>query len=158
MMKKKILLLCLLGAPVGLALSTLITIAISFSVGDGVFYPVVPQLAAQCGGELNAVLLQAGCSMLYGAAWAGASVIWTLEGWSLLRQTVTHLLVCSAATFPIAYLMYWIPHNAAGALLYFGIFAGIYLAVWLLQYAATKKKLRQINERLRGDGAQPGQS
>ena len=157
-MKKKVLLLCLLGAPVGLALSTLITIAISFSVGDGVFYPVVPELAVQCGGELNAVLLQAVCSMLYGAAWAGASVVWNREGWSLLRQTLTHLLICSAATFPIAYLMRWIPHSAAGTLLYFGIFFGVYLAIWLLQYTATKKKLRQINQRLGGDGIQPGQS
>ncbi len=156
-MKKKVLLLCLLGAPIGLALSTLITIAISFSVGDGVFYPVVPELAAQCGGELNAVLLQAVCSMLYGAAWAGASAVWNREGWSLLRQTLTHLLICSAATFPIAYLMRWIPHSAAGALLYFGIFFGVYLAIWLLQYAAVKKKLRQINQRLGGDGIQPGQ-
>ena len=106
-MKKKVILRCLLGAPIGLALSYLITVVISLAVADGNFYPVVPELIQDCGSEINAVLLQMVCSLLYGAAWAGASVIWEMENWSLLRMTGTHLAVCSLATFPIAYSMRW---------------------------------------------------
>lgn len=87
----------------GLAMSTVITILISLVVGDGVYYAVAPSLAADMGGEINAVLLQAGLSMIYGAAWASASVIWDAEKWSLLKMTLVHLLVTSLATFPIAY-------------------------------------------------------
>lgn len=46
---------CLIGAPIGLALSTIITIAISLTVGDGRFYAVVSELIADCGTEINAV-------------------------------------------------------------------------------------------------------
>ena len=73
-MKKKVLLRCLLGAPIGLAIGTIVTIIISLTVGDGVYYPVVPKLITDCGNEMNAVLLQAVCSLIYGAAWGGASV------------------------------------------------------------------------------------
>jgi len=59
-----------------------------------------------------------------------------------------HLLVCSAATFPIAYFARWMPHNAKGIALYFGIFVAIYLVVWLSQYSAIKKRVKQINEKL----------
>lgn len=146
-MKKKVLLRALLGAPLGLALSCLITILISFMVGDGTYYPVVPSLSEFCGSELKAVLLQALCSLLYGAAWAGASVIWETD-WSLLAQTLLHLLICSCATFPIAWLLHWMSHSAAGVLIYFGIFFGIYLVIWLCQYGSIRRKLRKINQQL----------
>lgn len=148
-MKKKIIIRCLLGAPIGLAISTLITIIFSLLYGDGNYYPVVPELISDCGNEINAVLLQAVCSFIYGAAFAGASAIWELEDWSILRQTVTHLVICSAGTFPIAYFMRWMPHNTPGFLLYFGIFFGIYAFIWLSKYTATKKRIEQMNAKLK---------
>ena len=105
-MKKRILCRALTGAPIGLAISTAITIFSSLIYGDGNYYPVVPALVEQCGNEINAVVAQMIASLLYGAVWAGASVIWEMDDWSLLRQTVTHLLAGSIATFPVAYLMY----------------------------------------------------
>lgn len=149
-MKKKFFLRCLIGAPIGLSISTVITIIISLFTGDGNFYPVAPGLIADCGNEINAVLLQALCSLLYGAAWAGASVIWEIDRWSILRQTVTHLIVCSLATLPIAYFMRWMNHSVTGVWSYFGIFFGIYLFIWLSQYSAMKKRVRQLNARVQG--------
>ncbi len=148
-MKKKVLFRCLLGAPIGLAISHLITVVISLTVGDGNFYPIVSELADVCGSEINAVLVQSLCSLLYGAAWAGASVIWEMERWSLLRMTAVHLVVCSVFTFPIAYLMWWMPHNLKGILLYFAVFFFIYLCIWLSQYASMKKKIAKMNEKMR---------
>jgi hypothetical protein len=148
-MKKKLIRKCLLGAPIGLAISTAITIVISLTVGDGNYYPVVPELISDCGNEINAVLIQAVFSLVYGAAWGGASVIWEQDNWSILRQTLTHLIVCSASFFPIAYLMRWMNHTVAGILLYFGIFFGIYLVIWLTQYSTIKKRIQQINKKVR---------
>ena len=147
-MKKELLKRCLFGAPIGLAMSTVITILISLVVGDGVYYAVVPSLAADMGGELNAMLLQTGLSMIYGAAWAGASVIWDAEHWSLLKMTLVHLLVTSLATFPIAYFARWMPHNATGVLIYIGIFIAIYVGVWLGQYSGMKKRIAAMNAKL----------
>ena len=147
-MKRKLILLCGLGAALGVALSTLIIILISLSVGDGRFYAVVPELIEDCGSEINAVMLQTALSMLYGAAWAGAALIWKQDGWSLTRQTVTHLLVCSLATFPVAWLCRWMRHDAAGAALYFAVFFAIYAAIWLGQYLGIRRRLREMNRKI----------
>ena len=78
-MKKKAIIRCSVGALLGLAISTIIAIAISLFVGDGNFYAVTPNLVADWGTELNAVLLQSICSLLYGAAWAGASICTVIQ-------------------------------------------------------------------------------
>jgi hypothetical protein len=147
-MKKKILLRMLFGAPIGLASSTIITIIISLILGDGTYYAVVPSLVRDMGSEINAVILQAVLSMLYGAAWAGASVIWDMEKWSILKMTLVHLAVTSLATLPVAYFAQWMPHSISGVLIYFGIFFAIYLCVWLSQYAVMKKRVAELNRKI----------
>lgn len=144
-MKKKVTIRCLIGAPIGLALSTVITIAISLTVGDGRFYAVAPELIADCGTEINAVILQTICSLLYGAAWAGASAVWEADHWSMLRQSIAHFMICSLCTFPIAYFMRWMKHSVFGILSYFGIFFAIYVVIWISQYMAVKRRIQQIN-------------
>ncbi|HKM20678.1 MAG TPA: DUF3021 domain-containing protein [Lachnospiraceae bacterium] len=147
-MMKKTFLRCLAGSLFGVAFSYIITIIISLTIGDGNFYPIVPELAADCGSEMNAVLLQMIFSLIYGAAWAGAALIWEREDWSLLRQTVTHFVICSLATFPIAYLLRWMQHSVSGVIIYFSIFIVIYFIIWLSQYMAMKKRVEQINSKM----------
>ena len=137
----------MLGAPIGLAISTAITIMNSLAIGKGEYYAVVPELIADFGTEINAVLIQALCSMMYGAAFAGASVIWDTD-WSLTRMTIVHLLICSAATFPIAFLMRWMEHTVGGILIYFGIFLFIYLMIWISQYTSIKKSIAALNKKV----------
>lgn len=145
---KKAGLRALIGAPVGLAISTAITIIISFAIGNGKYYAVVPELTKDFGTEIHAVLIQALCSMLYGSAFAGASVIWDSD-WSLTKMTVVHLLICSTATFPIAYLMRWMEHTTGGVLRYFGIFMLIYLTIWISQYVKMKRNVSVINKKVK---------
>lgn len=147
-MKKKILHRSLWGMPIGIAISYLITVVSSAAVGDGAYYPVVPALETALGSEINAVLIQLLCSIFYGAVFAGASVIWEMESWSILRTTITHLLVISIFSFPIAWVMMWIPHNFWGAVIYFAIFFGIYTIIWFSQYVSMKKHIHQLNEQL----------
>ena len=131
-MKKRILCRALIGAPIGLAISTAITIFSSLIYGN----------------EINAVVAQMIASLLYGAVWAGASVIWEMDDWSLLRQTVTHLLAGSIATFPVAYLMYWMKHSIAGVVVYFAIFIGIYVGIWITLYSRAKREVTKLNEKV----------
>lgn len=147
-MKKKVLQRCLIGAPIGLAISTIITIFISFAMGDGKYYAVVPELASDFGSEVNAVLIQAICSFIYGAAFAGASVIWDTD-WSLTKMTVVHFAICSVAAFPIAYLMRWMDHSMGGVMKYFGLFIAIYVVIWISQYSGMKRKLAAINQKVK---------
>ena len=150
-MKKKVILRSLIGAPIGLSISFIITLIISVIINKGEYYPVVPQLTALCGNELNAVVIQTICSLIYGAAFGGASVIWEIENWSLLKQTVLHLIIISVSSLPIAYCMYWIPHTIRGIVIYVSIFFIIYFFIWLVRYFAMKKKIREINEKVNAD-------
>ena len=147
-MKKEILKRCLLGAPIGLAIGTIITIIISLSVGDGTFYAVVPSLITDMGSEINAMMLQTALSMFYGAAWAGASLVWDAEGWSLLKMTLVHLAIASVATFPVAYFARWMPHTLSGVMIYVGIFLLIYAGIWVSQYSTMKKRVKEMNEKI----------
>lgn len=147
-MKKKIITRALIGAPIGLTISTLITIIFSLIFGEGSYFAVPHDLTAACGSEISAVILQTVFALVYGAMWGGASVIWEMENWSLLKMTVTHLVVCCAVSFPIAYCMQWMPHNIPGALCFFGLFFAIYAVIWLTQYCAIKKQIAQMNSRL----------
>ena len=144
---KKAGLRALVGAPIGLAYTTVITIIISLAMGGGKYYPVVPELTEDVGSETIAVLIQALCSLLFGAAFAGASVVWDTD-WSLTKMTAVHLLICSAATFPIAYLIRWMEHSPGGILKYFGIFLAVYIAIWISQYLKMKRNIKAINQRM----------
>lgn len=147
-MKKKIFTRALIGAPIGLTISTLITVIFSMIYGAGTYFAVPHDLVSACGSEINAVMLQTVFALLYGAMWGGASVIWEMEDWSLLKMTVTHLAVCSVTSFPIAYFMQWMPHNIPGALGFFGLFFVIYAVIWLSQYCVIKRQVSQMNCRL----------
>ena len=138
----------LIGMPIGLLISTVITIIHSLNMGDGHYYAVVPEMIADIGSESVAVLIQALCSMLYGAAFAGASVVWDTD-WSLAKMTAVHFLICSAATFPIAYLIRWMEHTPGGVLKYFGIFLAIYIAIWIGQYMRMKRNVDAINKKVK---------
>jgi hypothetical protein len=150
-MKKKVILRCLIGAPIGLSISFLITLIISVMLNKGEFYPVTPQLTSLCGNELNAVIIQTVCSLIYGAAFGGASVIWEMENWSLFKQTVLHCMVISVSSFPIAYLMYWMPHSFWGIAGYIAIFFFIYFFIWFAQYFAMKRRIRKFNDKVKSN-------
>ena len=144
---KKAGLRALIGAPVGMAISTIIAVLDSWFIGDGKFYAVVPELAADLGSEIGAVTIQVLCSMLFGAAFAGASVIWEKD-WSLTKMTLVHFLICSAVTFPIAYLLRWMDHTAGGVLKYFGQFLAIYVAIWIIQYMRLRRNVNALNKKV----------
>ncbi len=75
-------------------LSYLITIVISLTVGDGNYYPCVPSLTERFGNEVTAVIVQTVLSAILGAGFAGSSLIWEKDEWSLLKQTSIYFGKC----------------------------------------------------------------
>ena len=135
-----------LGMIIGLTISTVITILNSLG-GDGQYQAVVPALIEDCGSEINAVVAQALCSLLYGGIMGAASVIWETD-WSLTKMTVVHLLVISLTMLPIAYLMRWMNRTVRGVLLYIVFFLVLYAIIWIISYRRTQRQLREINKKL----------
>lgn len=147
-MRKELLRRALIGGPIGIMIGTIITIMMSFVIGDGHYYTVVPELIHSCGSELNAFVLQSVVCLLYGAIIASVSLIYEKEEWTLLKRTIIHLLVISAIGYPIAYYLQWMPHSILGFVSYYGLFFGIYVVIWFIQYNLIKHRLSKINKKL----------
>lgn len=147
-MKKQIILRGLLGMPLGVAISVWWSLASFALLGRGDYALTVPSLEAACGSPLAAAAAQTAAVMAYGAMWGGASVIWEVERWSLLRQTVTHFCLTAAGTFPVAWSLGWMTRSLGGAAVYFGIFIGIYALIWAGGTWMIGRRLRKINRRL----------
>lgn len=144
-MKKQAILRGLLGFPLGVFISYAITIVISLISGNGTYFSVVPALVDEMGSEIGAVVLQFVLCGALGAAYAVASVSFEVESWSITKMTVMHFAILSLSMFPIAYFMHWMERSVVGMLSYFGIFIGIYIAIWCGQYFGLKSKLKKIN-------------
>ena len=145
-MKKELLFRLFIGLLGGIVLSYLITIAISFVVGDGNYYPCVPNLIERFGNEVTAIIIQTVLSAVLGAGFAGSSIIWEMDEWSLLKQTSIYFGIVSVLMMTIAYICEWMEHSVKGVLSYFGIFFAIFIVVWIVQYLIWKVRVSKIKE------------
>lgn len=139
----------LLGAVLGVFISQALGIFISACINDGAYYAVVPELTEMLGNEVLAVFVQTVCSLIYGAVFGGASVIWEKDNWSILKQTVIHFVIVSAVTFPVAYITGWMEHSVLGVLVYYVIFATTYAFIWFSQYMAMRKRIKELNSKVK---------
>lgn len=147
-MKKKIILRMGLGFPIGITIGYFITILISLCWADGYYAPCVPELISIMGNEINAVILQAFLCGILGMGFAASSVIWEIEHWSIVKQTGIYFLIVSVIMMPIAYFTYWMEHSLAGFLSYFGIFALIFVIIWMIQFFVGKHNVKKMNASL----------
>ena len=147
-MFKEVLRRSAVGAVFGVTLSQLIVIIISLCIADGNFYAVVPSLTERMTSEVSAAIVQTACSFLYGAVFGGMSMVWELDNWSILKQTIVHFSVVSVVTMPIAYVTEWMHHSILGAIIYFAIFGVSYVFIWLSQYIAIKKRIDEMNKKV----------
>lgn len=145
---RTVLLRSLLGFPLGVFINYVILIAISYGLGAGTFYVVPPAMVESFGSELNAVSIQFLLSGLLGLIFAGASAIFEVERWSILRRTVAHFLITATTMFAIAYLCHWMSHNLVAALIYMGIFIALYVIIWFVQMLFWRKHVADINKKL----------
>lgn len=137
-----------LGLFIGVFVSQVISLIISYCHQDGLYTPVVPELIQSAGNELNAVTVQFLLSALMGIIIGGASIIWEKKEWSLLRQSLLFFAIILVATLPPAYVCHWMDHNLWGILRYCLIFVVTYLFAWGIQYVIMRLKIKKINQKL----------
>lgn len=147
---KKALLRGLVGIPIGVFISYTITVVLSLGWGQGYYAAAVPAFVETVGTESGAVGLQYLLACLMGFVFATASAIWEVERWSLTRQTVLHFFALSLGMFPAVWLCRWAEYTPGGILGYFGIFIAIYVVLWFVITTSTRKKVREVNQKLQG--------
>ncbi len=148
-MKKEILKRVLIGSFVGIAIGQIISVIISLCLGTGEFVVCAPQFTESVGNEAAAGAVQTLLCAVIGAGFAGASVTWESEKLSFAAQTGICFGIYAVIMLPLAYFSYWIEHTAAGFLSYLAIFIGAFIVMWIGQYFSWKKKIRDINEKIK---------
>lgn len=145
-MKKELFSRIFVGVLGGVVISYFITIAISLTVGDGNYYPCEPSLTERFGNEVTAVIVQTVLSAILGAGFAGCSLIWEKDEWSLLKQTSIYFGIVSVLMMTVAYICEWMEHSVKGVLSYFAFFFAIFVVVWIVQYLIWKIRISKIKE------------
>ena len=148
-MRKQIIKRFLIGFATGVFVGETILILTSVFAGNGTFSPVSPYLVRNAGSDLAAVIIQYLCTGIMGATFASSSIIFELDNWSLLKQTVVHFLSTSILMYIVGFFCGWFPHNVSSTLLWFGVFIVVYLIFWISFIMYYKKKTREINEKLK---------
>lgn len=147
-MMKKIFEKALKAIPLCITINYLIVIFISLRVGNGNFYPVSPNTVAIVGSEMKAVLIQLLIVFVLAITYGGGSVIWEIEEWSILKQTLTFYLLNVVPTMAIMYFSDMQTFNAGLLLRAFISYTVIFVFIWFANYMFYRAKINKINEKL----------
>ena len=92
-------------------------------------------------------------SSLYGAVNMGTSALYGVEDWSILRCTFTHFAICVTSSilfFGALILFGWMKMpSPVWSILLLAAYVAVYCLIWLLQYLSYRRKVKQMNAKLR---------
>ncbi|AEB76867.1 DUF3021 domain-containing protein [Clostridium botulinum] len=87
-------------------------------------------------------------SCIVGFYCCGCSVIFSIEKWSKLKQTIIHLVVMSIVYFPFAYYANWMPKAISGKIIFIFTYIFIYILIWMIYRMYWNKRIKEINKKL----------
>lgn len=138
----------LLGFPLGIFIGYTITILESILVGTGEFYAVSAFIMQHFSTPLKAVIVQYVCTGIIGAMFASTSIIFEVDEWSLLKQTIIHFLFTSIVMYICGYVCCWFKHDLLNTVIWFGVFIIFYVLFWIGFTLYYKLKIKKINKEL----------
>ncbi|GAA0732534.1 DUF3021 domain-containing protein [Clostridium oceanicum] len=144
MLFKKSILRGFLGIPIGVFISTTISIIYSLAFGEIMAIPY----GMESSNSLTVYIAQYFVSIIIGFVFSASSVIFEIDEWSLLKQTVVHFFITTLVFFPCSIKVGWIDVNPMSILIYIGVFIFIYLLVWISIYFTWKSKIKKLNNKL----------
>ena len=147
-MKKEVTKRAILGFIYGVFIGQTILIIESLFMRDGNFYAVSNSLLELAGTKIAAVIIQYFITGIIGTSFAATTVIFEMDNWSLLRQTITHFVITSIVMYIAGFLCGWFPHTVVSTLIWFGVFVVVYVIFWICFSMYYKNKVKKINEAL----------
>ena len=150
-MKKEVTKRAILGFIYGVFIGQTILIIESLFMRDGNFYAVSNSLLELAGTKIAAVIIQYFLTGIIGTTFAATTVIFEMDNWSLLRQTITHFVITSIVMYIAGFLCGWFPHTVVSTLIWFGVFVVVYVIFWICFSMYYKNKVKKINSHLQND-------
>lgn len=147
-LKKEAVKRAIMGFIYGVFIGQTILILESLMARDGNFYSVSKYLLDLAGTKIAAVIIQYFLTGIIGTTFAATTVIFEMDNWSLLRQTILHFIITSIVMYIAGFLCGWFPHKLSSTLIWFGIFIVIYVIFWISFSSYYKNKVKKMNEAL----------
>ena len=147
-LKKEAVKRAIMGFIYGVFIGQTILILESLMARDGNFYPVAASLVDLAGTKIAAVIIQYFLTGLIGTTFAATTVLFEIDSWSLLKQTIIHFIITSIVMYIAGFLCGWFPHKLSSTLIWFGIFIVIYVIFWISFSSYYKNKVKKMNEAL----------
>ena len=147
-LKKEAVKRAIMGFIYGVFIGQTILILESLMARDGNFYPVAASLVELAGTKIGAVIIQYFLTGIIGTTFAATTVLFEIDNWSLLKQTIIHFIITSIVMYIAGFLCGWFPHKLSSTLIWFGIFIVIYVIFWICFSSYYKNKVKKMNEAL----------
>ncbi len=147
-LKKEAVKRAIMGFIYGVFIGQTILILESLMARDGNFYPVAASLVELAGTKIGAVIIQYFLTGIIGTTFAATTVLFEIDSWSLLKQTILHFIITSIVMYIAGFLCGWFPHKLSSTLIWFGIFIVIYVIFWISFSSYYKNKVKKMNEAL----------
>ena len=147
-LKKEAVKRAIMGFIYGVFIGQTILILESLMAHDGNFYPVAASLVELAGTKIGAVIIQYFLTGIIGTTFAATTVLFEIDNWSLLKQTIIHFIITSIVMYIAGFLCGWFPHKLSSTLIWFGIFIVIYVIFWISFSSYYKNKVKKMNEAL----------
>jgi len=88
-------------------------------------------------------------SMLIGAYFSISALLFEIEDWSMLKQTIVHYTASIIVLFPVfTWLTGWIPVNPQSLWIGWLFFTGTYILNWFGWYSYFKQLEKRMNQSL----------
>lgn len=130
----------LFGVPLGIAIGATITLIISVIMQGGAGGGYYSSMEYYVRGYF--------ISAFIGAVFGGASVIWDIEKWSLLKQTITYFVITIITHLGSALAAKWIPFDIWAILMYVGIYIVLFAIIFVIVYSVQKRRVEEVNKAL----------
>ena len=137
-----------LGFIYGVFIGQTILILESLAMRDGNFYAVTDALFKLVGSKIGAVIVQYFLTGIIGTTFAATTVLFEIDEWSLLRQTILHFVITSIVLYIAGFLCGWFSHTVVSTLIWFGVFIVVYVIFWICFSLYYKNKVKKLNEAL----------
>lgn len=111
-----------------------------------IFYNTLPAIANM---TKHQIIIQYMLSSILGFIYAACTVIFEIEEWSRLKQTIMHFIFTSIVFYSVAIVSGWLPRDIKSIVLFLVIFLTVYIVIWLSFKVYWNNKIKGINNRLR---------
>lgn len=124
----------LMGIPIGVFIGSTISVIIGQFFGSVTMEIITASYLA---------------SIVLGFCFGALSIIFSIDHWSMLKQTVVHFIGMLIIFLPISLWAGWVPTEGLSIAIFIAIFIFTYLMIWFAQYWYWKGKVAATNEALK---------